>query len=289
MRANPEDLDDGEDIFSVLNPESLVEIPKARLERSLRDAPPGHHFQFERQGFFFTDPTDSKLGAPVFNRVVTLKDSWAKRQSRSEAVSGTTEKPKAKATPAPVQERDFRPSDPEAAAVFDAYLAGGLTEPDANVLATDPALADVFDATAAHSEAKKDIANWVINEIPRVMDGGDFADLPFGAEDLAALVGLVNDGTVNGRTGREVLTIMSQDGGDPAGIIEARGLGRVTDTEVLGELIDALIAENPDKAAAYRGGKHGLMGFFVGQVMRSTGGKADGGLVQRLLRERLES
>jgi glutaminyl-tRNA synthetase len=293
LRADPEDLDEGEDIFSVVNPESLVEVSGARLERSLRDAAPGSHFQFERQGFFFTDPTDSEPGAPVFNRVVTLKDSWAKKRdvpgSDPQAAEGAAGERKATDTPAPVQQkRDFRPSDPEAAVVFDAYIADGLTEPDANVLATDPGLARLFDETAAHSEARKDVANWVINEIPRVLDGRDCAGLPFGGAELAALVGLINDGTVNGRTAREVLVLMASDGGDPAEIIEARGLGRVADTEVLGALIDALIADNSDKAEAYRGGKQGLMGFFVGQVMRSTGGKADAGLVQELLRERLE-
>jgi len=292
MRADPEDLDEGEDIFSVVNPESLVEVPNARLERSLREAQPGIHFQFERQGFFFTDPIDSEAGAPVFNRVVTLKDSWAKKQDarrdEPKAADNSTDGPKAKDSSAPAQERDFRPSDPDAAGVFDGYLAEGLTPPDANVLATDPGLARVFDATAEHSDAKKDVANWVINEIPRVLDGREYAELPFAGADLAALVGLVNDGAVNGRSAREVLTVMAVEGGDPAEIIEARGLGRVADTEMLGALIDTLLAEHPEKVEAYRGGKVGLMGFFVGQIMRSTGGKADGGLVQQLVEERLE-
>jgi Asp-tRNA(Asn)/Glu-tRNA(Gln) amidotransferase B subunit len=98
----------------------------------------------------------------------------------------------------------------------------------------------------------------------------------------------VEDGTLSTAGARQVLAVLARDGGDPAALVESLGLRQVSDAGALGTAVDAVIAANAGKAAEYRGGKTGLLGFFVGQVMRDSGGKANPELVSRLVRERLD-
>jgi aspartyl-tRNA(Asn)/glutamyl-tRNA(Gln) amidotransferase subunit B len=115
------------------------------------------------------------------------------------------------------------------------------------------------------------------------------ADLPLTPGALASLVSLLDQGTISQPVAKEIFAEMVREGIDPAEAVRERGLERLSDRKVLGEWVDAVLADFPGKADEYRGGKTGLMGFFTGQVMKKTQGRADPGVVQELFRERLDS
>ncbi len=288
LKENPDDIGEGEDFREGINPESLVVLTGARIEPSVAADPPDTHYQFERQGYFYRDSVDSSSDALVFNRTVTLRDSWAKKAA-STATAGDGPGVEAPSPgSAQTSPRVHRPEDAEAAARFDRYTGElGLPEADAGVLAQEADLSDYFERALAGSSPPRQIANWIINDLPRVLEGRSLSEFPVEPADLAHLVQMVEEGTVSVRTGREILAIMASSGGSPDEIVEAQGLTQISDQESLEPIIVELVDAHPDEAAAYRSGKHGLIGFFVGQVMRSTGGKADPEVVQKLLRSHL--
>ena len=104
---------------------------------------------------------------------------------------------------------------------------------------------------------------------------------------VAELVGLVEDGTISGKQGKEVFAEMAESGDAPGAIVELRGMEQVSDSGAIEAVVDAVLAANPDKVEAYRGGKTGLMGFFVGQVMREMAGQANPGMVNEVLGRKL--
>jgi glutaminyl-tRNA synthetase len=126
-----------------------------------------------------------------------------------------------------------------------------------------------------------------VNEVPRVLEDRPIDELPFGGRELARLLELVSKGEVSGRAARDVLAVLAKEGGDPDAVIEARGWGRVSDVSTLQPMIARLIEANPTQAQGYRDGKTGLIGFFVGLVMKETNGAADPEVTQNLLREAL--
>ena len=297
VKPDPDDVDEGEDFTSSLNPESLVVLTESRIESSVASDPPDRSYQFERTGYFLADP-DSTPGALVYNRTVTLKDSWSKA---GQGASGSAKSAESNARgPAPKSDqrrrespppthRSARPEDPDAASVFDELVADfGLAESEASVLAQDTDSLELFRDASDHTEDGKALANWVVNEVPRVREGRALAELPFGGAELGRLVNLVTQGAVSGRAGKDVLAVLASDGGDPAAVIAAKGLGQVSDASALRPLVAAVIEQNSDKVAAYRSGKTGLLGFFVGQVLSATKGAADPELTQRMLREALD-
>jgi aspartyl-tRNA(Asn)/glutamyl-tRNA(Gln) amidotransferase subunit B len=112
-------------------------------------------------------------------------------------------------------------------------------------------------------------------------------DSPVSAASLGGLIDLIADGTISGRIAKDVFTEMVDSGKTAAAIVEAKGLRQVSDSGAIDQAIDAVLARNQDKVAEYRGGKDKLFGFFVGQVMKSTGGKANPALLNERLRAKL--
>jgi len=165
----------------------------------------------------------------------------------------------------------------------------GLSDYDAGLLTAERARADYFEAAAAGRNAKQ-AANWVAGELLGRLnrEGLEIEDAPIPAAGLGTLIDLVADGTLSGRMGREVFEAMWETGRSAAEIVEERGLKQISDTGALEALVDDLLAREAGKAAEYRAGKTRLLGFFVGQVMKATGGKANPKLVNALLRARLE-
>ena len=163
----------------------------------------------------------------------------------------------------------------------------GLSPYDAGVLVADKDTADYFEAVASGRDAKL-AANWVINELAGRLnrEGRAIADSPVTAAQLGALVDLIGDGTVSGKTAKDVFEIVWADGGDPAAIVEARGLRQVTDTGAIEKLVDEVLAANPDKVADAKA-KPAALGWFVGQVMKASGGKANPQAVNALLKAKL--
>ncbi len=164
----------------------------------------------------------------------------------------------------------------------------GLKPYDASVLVAEKASADFFEKAAKGRDGKL-AANWVTVELFGALNklGKGIEESPVSAENLGALVGLISDQTISGRIAKEVFEEMLASGKPPAQIVEEKGLRQVTDTGAIEKAIDAILAANADKVAEYKAGKEKLFGFFVGQVMKSTGGKANPAMLNALLKKKL--
>ena len=166
----------------------------------------------------------------------------------------------------------------------------GLSLYDAQVLTLTREMADYFEAVAkASGNHPKTAANWVQGELSGALHaaGKAIADSPVSAEDLGALLRLIDDGTLSGKLAKEVFAKMFADGRGAAEIVEAEGLRQISDSGELGKIIDEILAANAKQVEIYRGGKTGVLGFFVGQVMKATRGQADPKAVNELLRKAL--
>lgn len=161
---------------------------------------------------------------------------------------------------------------------------------DASVLIAERARANYYE-TVANDRDPKLAANWVINELLGALNKDDktIKDSPISAEQLGGLIALISDNTISGKIAKDVFAEMYNSGKDAATIVEEKGLKQVTDTGAIESVIDEVIAENPDNVAAYKGGKDKLFGFFVGQTMKKTGGKANPAMVNEILRKKLDS
>ena len=163
----------------------------------------------------------------------------------------------------------------------------GLSAYDATVLVAERANADFFEAVAKGRDGKLS-ANWVINELFGRLnkEGRDIAHSPVSAAQLGGLIDLISAGTISGKIAKDLFEIVWSEGGDPAEIVEARGMKQVTDTGSIEKAVDEIIAANPDKVAQAKA-KPSMLGWFVGQVMKSTGGKANPAAVNGILKKKL--
>jgi aspartyl-tRNA(Asn)/glutamyl-tRNA(Gln) amidotransferase subunit B len=165
-----------------------------------------------------------------------------------------------------------------------------IREEDAGILTMSRALADYFEAVAAAAEAKPQVAaNWVIGDLSGALnkEGVEIEDSRISAGDLAGLINRIHDHTISGKIAKEVFEAMWGGAGGADDVIESRGLRQITDTSEIEAIVDKVIEANPGQVAEYRSGKDKLIGFFVGQVMKETGGKANPGQVNEILRTRL--
>jgi aspartyl-tRNA(Asn)/glutamyl-tRNA(Gln) amidotransferase subunit B len=163
----------------------------------------------------------------------------------------------------------------------------GITEYDALVLTAEVASADYFEAVARGRDGKQ-AANWVINELFGRLnkEGHGIEDSPISPEQLGGLIDLIARGDISGKIAKDLFEILWTEGGDPAAIVEARGLRQVTDLGAIESAVDEVIAAYPDKVAQAQA-KPALVGWFVGQVMKSTGGKANPQAVNELVRKKI--
>jgi len=166
----------------------------------------------------------------------------------------------------------------------------GLKEDDAGILTGSRSLADFFEAVASATAAPaQTAANWLIGDLSAALhrDGLDISNSPLSAGQLAGLLDRIADSTISGKIAKEVFEAMWSGEGSADDVIEARGLRQITDSSAIDSIVDAVIAANPGQAADYRAGKEKLLGFFVGQVMKETGGKANPGQVNETLKRKL--
>jgi aspartyl-tRNA(Asn)/glutamyl-tRNA(Gln) amidotransferase subunit B len=165
--------------------------------------------------------------------------------------------------------------------------AYGLSAYDASVLSAERASSDFFEATAKGRDGKI-AANWVINELFGRLnrEGKTIETTPVSARQLGEIVNLITSGTISGKIAKDVFEIIWTGGGSPSEIVESRGLKQLTDSGAIEKAVDEIIAQNPDKIAAVLA-KPSMLGWFVGQVMKSTGGKANPQAVNDLLRQKL--
>ena len=164
----------------------------------------------------------------------------------------------------------------------------GLSADDAGVLVTEKETARFFERVAEGRDAKT-AANWVMGDLFGALNrlGVGIEHLPVSAEQLGALIDLIADGTISGRLAKDVFAEMATSGADPAAIVATKGLRQVTDSAAIEAAIDTVLAAQADKVAEYRAGRDKLYGYFVGQIMRATQGKANPALVNQFLKKKL--
>ncbi|MCB1497140.1 MAG: Asp-tRNA(Asn)/Glu-tRNA(Gln) amidotransferase subunit GatB [Bauldia sp.] len=165
--------------------------------------------------------------------------------------------------------------------------AFGLSPYDADVLVAEKENAEYFEAVAEGRDPKI-AANWVINELAGRLnrEGREIADSPVSTEQLGAIIDLIGEGTISGKIAKDLFEIVWAEGGDPRVVVDERGMKQVTDTGAIEALVDEIIAANPDKARQVRE-KPAMLGWFVGQVMKASQGKANPQAVNALLKEKL--
>lgn len=166
-------------------------------------------------------------------------------------------------------------------------IAGGLSAYDASILVSEKAIADFFEQVAEGRDAKQ-AANWVINDLLGALNknGLSIDQTPVTAAQMGAVLDLIREGVISGKIAKDLFEIVWTEGGDPRELVESRGLKQVTDTGAIEKAVDEVIAANPDKVEQARA-KPTLAGWFVGQVMRATGGKANPQAVNDLVKARL--
>jgi aspartyl-tRNA(Asn)/glutamyl-tRNA(Gln) amidotransferase subunit B len=165
-----------------------------------------------------------------------------------------------------------------------------LKAADAEILTVSRALADYFEMVAESTVASPQVAaNWVTGDLSAALnkENIDIGDSKIEAPALAVLLNRIADDTISGKIAKEVFDAMWSGEGSADDIIEAKGLKQITDNSAIEDIVDAVIEANPGQVADYRGGKVKLLGFFVGQVMKETGGKANPGQVNEILKKKL--
>lgn len=164
----------------------------------------------------------------------------------------------------------------------------GLSAYDAGVIVAEQEYTAYYEKLAAKNDPKL-ASNWMTAELFGRLNkhGQTIETTPVTAEKLSGLISLIEDNTISGKIAKDVLDLMFETGKDAAAIVEEKGLKQVTDTGAIEKIIDEVIAANPDKVAEYRSGKDKLFGFFVGQVMKNSGGKANPAAVNDLLKKKL--
>ncbi len=286
----------------LINPTSLVTV-EAVVEPSLKDLAAGEHVQFERQGYFFSEPEDHEAGERlVFNRVVALKDSWGKQhlvEAKDEQVVTEDDSEGDDSSPTRVrppkrtraEEREIaRERNPELVERYTHYLETvGLEQEDADVLSGDLDLSNFYNEALATGIDQVALTNWVINELLRELKDTPVSDLKFSAAEFAALVKLHASDTISSKAAKDVFAILMEEGGDPVAIVEEKGLTQISDEGAIQKIIDKVIAENPVQLQQYKDGKTKLVGFFIGKVLAASKGKADPTVTRELIGPALDN
>lgn len=166
----------------------------------------------------------------------------------------------------------------------------GLPSYDAGLLSSDRDLADYFEACVIRFPQPKAVSNWMMGSLLGLLNAQDIAiaESPVAPENLADLLALIEEGVISGKIAKTVFEDIARTGQPPKQIVEDKGLVQITDTDAIDDVVAEIISNNPKEVAAYKNGKTKLLGFFVGQVMRETKGKANPKLVNEILKKKLE-
>jgi glutaminyl-tRNA synthetase len=317
-----EEDEDGEevDFLHFLNPNSL-EITQGFVEPSILNDPLETRYQFERLGYFWRDSVDSSAEKLVFNRIISLRDSWTVQGSAELTVKRvTTSSPNialntgsanlviqspsvsGQGTVSEIQKSKISGSEalkslqhailkieitPEQQTKLEQYLKLEIGESEARVLAREPKLSNFLDISLESGVNASTLSNWVVNELGTHLRETETPQVS--PAQLSELVKLISDGTISTRIAKTVLEKTIETGIDPLEIIASEGLKQVSDSGALEVIVDAIMAANPDKVSAYKSGRTGLLGFFVGQVMAQTKGAGNPQMVQDIVKQKLEA
>ncbi len=265
-----------------INPDSLQIIKNALIEPAVINDKPDERFQFERHGYFYADPIDYSDENPVFNKIVGLKDSWSKKTK----VTENTPKPQAKKVQV---DGEVAPMNEVEQTLFNKYTNEfGLNSEVANTLARDEHLSSFYEKSLSVLNSPVALANIVANEVARELKQMQASELKFNAKQIAELVKMVEDGTISSKIAKQVFEEMAKNGENPTQIVEDKGLVQISDPAKIEPIIDEIIAKNPDNVHKFKAGNTKLLGFFVGLVLKTTGGKANPQVVNELVARKLK-
>ena len=164
-----------------------------------------------------------------------------------------------------------------------------LTPYEANILVSEKEISNYFEEVVKNSD-KKLAKNWIMGDLFASLNEKNISisESPVTSNKMAKLINSISSGIISGRTAKEVFEIMKETGDEPNKIIESKGLQQKSDPKELEKIIDKVVSENKDKVDQYKSGKDKLFGFFVGQVMKASGGKANPQLVNEILKKKLK-
>jgi glutaminyl-tRNA synthetase len=297
-----EQPDAEKNFLDALNPDSLAVARGARLEPALAGAPPGTWYQFLRHGYFFADPVDSRPGAPVWNRTITLKDTWAAKGAAKGGArpAAETRKPREKKaasgaeTPAtPRKSRaefraEERAADATLAARYERYRTElGLSADEADLLAGERSTAAYFDAAVGAGAKPASAARWLLNELTGLAAGAGLDALPLAGAAFGRFIALVDAGRLAPAAGKALLADLAAGGGEPEERMAALGLEKVEDHGAVEVAVAKALAAHAKEVERYRAGEKKLLGVLIGAAMRETQGAADAALVRRVLLQQL--
>ncbi len=280
-----------DDFLSELNPKSL-ETLTALVEPAIVAPEAPSHWQFERTGYFFRDPVDAAMGKTAFNRTVTLREGWTAGEPirRADGLPlGGDAKADAPASAVATAEKPGAPRalSPDVAARRDALVARwALSDAAARPLAADAEVATLFENAAANATPAA-VASFITNVVVGELRSANRAPMSLDGAALGRLVALTEAGTLGAPQARQVLTVLLAEGGDPDAIVAREGLAKVADRVQIAAWVREVIESNPGEATRYRAGQTTLLGFFVGKVLKRSGGKADAAVAQSLVAEAL--
>ena len=257
------------DFLTVLNPDALRR-KSAKLEPSLGNCAVGDRFQFERLGYFCKDPDEG-----VFNRIVPLRDSFKKKADAGPRKVERVGEAKARA----LSEAEGKRAD--------ALEARGLPREQAEILAQSGQMLAFFEAAVASSASPKGVASLITGPLMRRVKETPLEELSITPSRLGRIVALYDEGTLSSKLARKLLAVVMDEDVEPDQVVADRGWKKIADPAVLKPIVDHIVAANEGKVAAYRSGRTGLAGFFIGQVMQATKGQADPGVVNRLVSDAL--
>ena len=265
-----------------LNPNSIQIVKDALIEPAVITQKPDERFQFERQGYFYADPVDYSDEKPVFNKIVGLKGAWDKKSKKAEPVA----KPQVKKEQI---DGEVVPMTPEQELLFNKYTSElGLNSEVANTLARDEQLSSFYDEALSTLNSPVNLANIISNEVARELKTMQANELKFNATQVAELVKMIDDTNISNKIAKQVFEEMVKSGKNPTQIVEEKGLVQISDPAIIAPIIDEIMEKNPDNVAKFKAGNTKLLGFFVGQVLKSTGGKANPQVVNKLVAEKLQ-
>ena len=264
------------------------------VEPSLASAEPGSRWQFLRQGYFFVDPVESRAGAPVFNRTITLRDTWAaKAAPKPEERRPREKRAPSEAAAAPRKTRaefraEARAADPELAKRHARYTKEhGLSPEEADLLTGDPATAAYFDAAVAATAKPESAARWLLNDLAGLAGDRALDALPLPGAAFGRFVALVDAGRVIPSAAKTLLADLAANGGDPETRLKALGLDKVMDRGAVEAAVGKVLLAHAKEAERFRAGEKKLFGVLVGAAMKQTAGAADPALVRKVLEEKL--
>ncbi len=258
-----------------LNENSLHIIKHALIEPSVITSNE-RRFQFEREGYFFKEPNDYTDEKPVFNKIVSLKDSWNKKQTKQ--------------TPKKEQKEFFQgevtPMNEAQKALYEKYLSLKLNAEVANTIARDELLTKFFEESLGFYDKPNTLANLVANEVSKSFKTEQNAKInPLHVSSLAQMI---DDELISSKIAKQVYEEMEKSGENPKTIVEKKGLVQISDPEVIEGFMKEVMEKNPKQVEQVKNGNNKLLGFFVGQVLKLSGGKANPKVVQELVGREFE-